>query len=94
MITGRRLSNVEMSFIDAIVQRWRDLFFRATGESIAADTWDHLAAAHRHRPLRLADLVAAPDFTFAREMAGIHNNFCRQRRCYRHGYRPLYLTDA
>jgi hypothetical protein len=65
----------EKPFIDAIVTRAAELFPERNRTDIAMD----IVATHNHAcRLRLADLLAADDFNFAHDIAGIGKHLNRE----------------
>jgi len=80
------ISGAELRVIDAIVSRARVFFPDREERDIKMD----LTAAHLSRPLRLDDLLDAPDEHFIHDIVGIERHLDRQLFYLRDGFVPRY----
>ena len=84
----RSISKAELAVIDAIVHRARVHFPDREERDVKMD----MLAAHLSAPLRLNDLLDAPDEHFIHDIVGIERHLDRQLFYLRNSFRPRYAA--
>jgi len=87
-VPTRSISKAELAVIDAIVHRARVHFPDREERDVKMD----MLAAHLSAPLRLNDLLDAPDEHFIHDIVGIERHLDRQLFYLRNSFRPRYAA--
>jgi len=87
-VPTRSISKAELAVIDAIVHRARVHFPDREERDVKMD----MLAAHLSAPLRLNDLLDAPDDHFIHDIVGIERHLDRQLFYLRNSFRPRYAA--